>query len=343
MKIRLVSYTKKGRDTAQKIAEGLAADGHSCRRFAMQKYCSLGDEALTQSSQEWARVGFSEDDALVFCCAAGIAVRAIAPWVKDKTTDPAVIVLDEKGSFVVPILSGHIGGANELAADIASITGGTPVVTTATDVNGLFAVDVFAEKNHLFISDMELAKEVSAALVAGEKVSFRSVIPYEGALPEGLTEDPKRIGVFVSPETGCAPFEKTLCLVPRRYAAGVGCRRGKQEEDLERFFLENLKTCGVSPREIRCIASIDIKKDEEGLIALAAKLGVPFVTYPAETLMSAEGDFTVSEFVRSQTGVDSVCERAAVTAAGGKLIKKKTAADGMTFALAEYEEALHFE
>lgn len=343
MKIRLVSYTKNGRETARKIAERLALDGHLCRRFALPKFSGQGDEALTQSSREWAREGFAEADALVFCCAAGIAVRAIAPWVKDKTSDPAVIVADEKGSFVVPVLSGHIGGANELAVSIARITGGTPVVTTATDVNGLFAVDVFAERNHLFITDMGLAKEVSAALVAGEKVSFRSDIPFDGELPEGLTDDAKRIGVSVSPRTGYAPFEKTLFLIPRRYAVGVGCRRGKQEEELEKFVSENLEACGISPREVRCIASIDIKKDEEGLIALAAKLGLPFITYSAETLMSAEGDFTASEFVRSQTGVDSVCERAAVTAAGGKLIKKKTSANGMTFALAEYEEALHFE
>ena len=343
MKIRLISYSKRGRDTARDIAAALEAEGHECRRFALPKHLGEGDEPLTVSGSEWAGEGFKEADALVFCCAAGIAVRAIAPWVKDKTTDPAVVVTDEKGIFAVPVLSGHIGGANELAIEIARVTGGTPVVTTATDVNGLFAVDVFAEKNGLYITDMKLAKEVSAALVAGKKVAFRSDIPWKGELPACLSEEPQDIGVYVSAKDGPEPFEKTLRLVPRRFAAGVGCRRGKPEEDLERFVSARLKECGVSPRELRCIASIDIKKDEQGLIALAEKLGVPFVTYSAEELMRVPGEFTTSEFVRSQTGVDSVCERAAVRAACGKLKVKKQAADGMTFALAEYEEALRFE
>ena len=168
MKIRLISYSKRGRDTARDIAAALEAEGHECRRFALPKYLGEGDEPLTVNCSEWAGEGFMEADALVFCCAAGIAVRAIAPWVKDKTTDPAVVVTDEKGLFAVPVLSGHIGGANELAVEIARVTGGTPVVTTATDVNGLFAVDVFAEKNCLYLTDMKLAKEVSAALVAGQ-------------------------------------------------------------------------------------------------------------------------------------------------------------------------------
>ena len=343
MKIRLISYSQRGRDTARDIAAALAAEGHECRRFALPKYLSEGDEPLTVSCSEWAGEGFKDADALIFCCAAGIAVRAIAPWVKDKTTDPAVVVTDEKGLFVVPVLSGHIGGANELAIEIARITGGTPVVTTATDVNGLFAVDVFAEKNDLFITDMKLAKEVSAALVAGKKVAFRSDIPWKGKLPAGLTEEPQDIGVYVSSKEDAEPFRTTLRLIPRRFAAGVGCRRGKSLEDLRAFVSAQLEDCGVSQRELRCIASIDIKNDEPGLIALADELRVPFLTYTAEELMSAPGEFSVSEFVRSQTGVDSVCERAAVVASGGKLIRNKTAADGMTFALAKYEEALHFE
>ena len=304
MKIRLISYSQRGRDTARDIAAALAAEGHECRRFALPKYLSEGDEPLTVSCSEWAGEGFKDADALVFCCAAGIAVRAIAPWVKDKTTDPAVV---------------------------------------ATDVNGLFAVDVFAEKNDLFITDMKLAKEVSAALVAGKKVAFRSDIPWKGELPACLSEEPQPIGVYVSAKEDAEPFRTTLRLIPRRFAAGVGCRRGKSLEDLRAFVSAQLEDCGVSQRELRCIASIDIKKDEPGLIALADELRVPFVTFTAEELMSAPGEFSVSEFVRSQTGVDSVCERAAVVASGGKLIRNKTAADGMTFALAKYEEALHFE
>ncbi|MBQ6551725.1 MAG: cobalt-precorrin 5A hydrolase [Lachnospiraceae bacterium] len=343
MRIRLISYTGNGRDTAERAADILTAAGHTCLRYALPKFAREGDEPLTVKASAWAEEAFREADALVFACASGIAVRAIAPWVRDKTTDPAVIVMDDHGHFVIPLLSGHIGGANELAQVLAEGLHATPVLTTATDVSGVFAVDVFAKKNHLAITDMKLAKDVSAALLAGQPVGFRSDVPWEGPLPMGLTEGEAALGIRIGKADGEQPFEKTLALVPRRYAAGLGCRRGKPYEDLARFVAAQLEAAGVSEKELRCIASIDLKKDEQGLIELGEQLGVPFVTYTAEELQAVPGKFTVSEFVKAHTGVDSVCERAAVLASRGNLMKRKTAADGMTFALAEYEEAIRFE
>ena len=315
MTIWLISYTARGRALAARAAEILKGAGHDCRTFALPKFCGDGDEPLTRSGADWAGAGFAEADALLFCCASGIAVRAIAPHVRDKRTDPAVLVLDEGGRFVIPLLSGHLGGANALALDLANRLHATPVLTTATDVNGLFAVDVFAKANGLHIESMALCKAVSAALLAGEKVGFRSDLPVEGALPMG----------------------------PRPYAVGLGCRRGKSAEELERFLLDNLQKCGVGLHELRALGSIDLKKDEPGLAALSQKLGLPFVTYSAEELKTAPGDFTPSAFVQEVTGVDSVCERAAVLASGGTLAVRKVAKDGMTFALAKKEEAIRFE
>ena len=344
MRVRLISYSKNGRDTAEKIAEVLTDAGHDCRRFALAKYCEEGDEVLTGGASAWAEEAFKEAEALVFCCASGIAVRAIAPWVRDKTTDPAVIVTDDRGTFVIPLLSGHLGGANELALLIAGKIGGTPVLTTATDVSGVFAVDVFAKKNHLKISDMGLAKAVSAALLAKEPVGFLSDCLWMGKLPVGLTEGDAELGIWISGSTGEPPFKRTLQLIPQRFAAGIGCRRGKSFEELQAFLQKELAACGIDEKELFCIASIDLKKDEQGLNALANSLHIPFVTYTAEQLLAVPGEFTGSEFVKATTGVDSVCERAAVLASGiGPLICKKTAENGMTFALAKYEEAIRFE
>ncbi len=342
MTIWLISYTARGRALAAHLADILRAEGHGCRTFAMPKFVEEGDEPLTLSASDWAGKAFAEADALVFCCASGIAVRTIAAHVRDKRTDPAVLVLDDGGTFVIPLLSGHLGGANALAEDLARKLGATPVLTTATDVNGLFAVDVFAKRNDLYIEDMVLAKTVSAALLAGEKVGFRSDLPVEGALPEGLTAGEADLGILVS-ATDEKPFPRTLRLIPRRYAAGLGCRRGKSEEELEAFLMENLVRCGVDVHELRTLSSIDLKKDEPGLVSLANKLGLPFVTYSAEALQEATGDFTASAFVRETTGVDSVCERAAVLASGGQLIVRKVAENGMTFALAKQEEAIRYE
>ena len=342
MGIWLISYTARGRALGARVADMLRAEGHSCRTFALPKFCEAGDEALALSAADWAGKAFAEADALVFCCASGIAVRAVAPHVKDKQTDPAVLALDEGGTFVIPLLSGHLGGANALAEALAAQLGAIPVLTTATDVNGLFAVDVFAKANDLYIEDMALAKAVSAALLAGEKVGFRSDLPVEGALPAGLTAGEADLGILVSAADE-KPFPRTLRLIPRRYVAGLGCRRGKSEEELEAFLMENLARCGVGVHELRDLASIDLKKDEPGLMSLAGKLAVPFLTYSAEELRAAPGDFTASAFVKETTGVDSVCERAAVLASGGTLVVKKVAENGMTFALAKQEEAIRFE
>ncbi len=346
MKIRLISYSAAGSATAARVAALLEARGDTCRRFAPEAHCAdEKTEPLSVSAAQWGKEGFEEADALIYCCAAGIAVRSIAPWVKSKKTDPAVIVMDEKGKFVIPLLSGHIGGANELADYIAKAAGAVPVLTTATDINGLFAVDVFARRNHLYIESMTLAKEISAALLEGEKIGFCSDLPVKGELPPELTREKARIGICVTADMEKAPYEKTLRLVPRRYAAGIGCRRGKDAGEMEEFFLRQLEEAGVSVKEIRLIASVDLKKDEPGLLALSRKYSVPFETFTAQQLNSLPGSFSGSDFVKQTTGVDCVCERAALLAAGegGKLVLKKKAGDGATFALAEYEEDISFE
>lgn len=341
MEVWIVSYTARGRDTAERAADALERTGHVCRRFALPKFQKAGDEPLTVSASEWAKDGFQAADALLFVCASGIAVRAIAPWITDKKTDPAVLVLDEKATFAIPLLSGHLGGANALAERLAEALGATPVVTTATDINGLFAVDVFAKKNRLFITDMDLAKQVSAALLNGEPVGFSSDLPVSGALPIGLTAGDAEIGVCVSRERR-TPYEKTLWLIPQRFALGVGCRRGKDPDAFDAFVRRELSAHGVSPAELFCIASIDLKRDEPAILAFAQANGLPFETFSADGLNAVPGTFSGSAFVKETTGTDCVSERAAVKAAQGELTVRKIAEDGMTFALAKSKEGISF-
>ncbi len=342
MEVRIVSYTEKGGETARRASDALRSGGHVCRTFALEKFCRDGDEKLSVSASEWAKEAFQTADALIFVCAAGIAVRAIAPWVRSKTTDPAVLAIDETGRFVIPLLSGHIGGANALAETLANALGATPVITTATDLNGLFAVDVFATKNRLKITDMGLAKEVSAALLAGEPVGFSSDLPVTGALPKGLTNGNAAIGVCVSYERK-APYAKTLRLIPQRFTLGVGCRKGRDAAAIDAFLRRNLAAHGVPVDALVCMASIDLKRDEPGLIAFSEANGVPFYTYSADELNAVPGTFSGSAFVKETTGVDCVSERAAVKASRGELIVRKVAEDGVTFALAETREGISFE
>ena len=341
MEIWIVSYTAHGRDTAERVADALEQAGHDCRRFALPKFLKEGDEPLLVSAAQWAGDGFARADALIFVCASGIAVRAIAPWVRDKKTDPAVLVLDEKGTFAIPLLSGHLGGANALADTLSKALGATPVITTATDINELFAVDVFAKQNRLFITNMELAKLVSAALLNGEPVGFSSDLPVSGTHPAGLTTGDAKIGVCVSREHK-TPYETTLWLIPQRFALGAGCRRGKDPEAFDAFVRRELSAHGVSASELFCIASIDLKKDEPAFLAFAGANGLPFFTYSANELNAVPGTFSGSAFVKETTGVDCVSERAAVKASQGELAVKKIAEDGMTFALARSKEGISF-
>lgn len=250
---------------------------------------------------------FNEGNVLIYIGAVAIAVRAIAPFVKDKTTDPAVLAIDEQGNFVVPVLSGHIGGANEYARQIAELIGAIPVVTTATDIRGEFAVDVFAKKNNLEINDMKMAKEFSAKLLRGEDAVFT-----------------------VSPRIHS---EDGLFLIPKCLVVGMGCRKGKSFEELEEFLLNMLNENHLDKRAVKALVSIDIKKDEEGLNRLADSLNIPFITYSAESLMAQEGDFDSSELVLEKTGADNVCERAVSAYGAEKILVHKKAKDGMTIAI----------
>ena len=168
---------------------------------------------------------FSRRDALIFVGACGIAVREIAPYVRDKKTDPAVLVLDERARHVIPLLSGHIGGANRLALRLSSMLGADPVITTATDVNGKFAVDEFAARTGCAISDMQLAKAFAAGILERD-LPLASAFPIVSPLPGGVYEAGSgALGVYI----GCdvrEPFQKTLRLIPKKLRVGLGCRRG---------------------------------------------------------------------------------------------------------------------
>lgn len=321
---RLICFTDRGYETMKQIADGLMNDAEgSCEALNVPRL------------KEWTRDNFEKGNVLVFVGAAGIAVRAIAGFIKDKTKDPAVIVVDEKGSYVIPILSGHIGGANREAKEIALSLGAEAVITTATDINNEFAVDVFATENNLLITDMKRAKEFSAGLLKDGKSSFfaEKELMDTGVLSEipdnikARSRDDSSLVISYRPYDGDGLF-----LIPRCIVVGMGCRRGKSFEELSAFLDKCLKECGIDKRAVAAIASADIKKDEPGLKELAADLGAEFVTFGIERLKALDGEFTSSEFVSSVTGVDNVCERAVCAYGAEHFLSKKIAKDGMTFA-----------
>ena len=332
--IGIIAFTKAGCALAKKLADGLGlGSGSVCgpARFADE----LGIDAYG-SLDAWTQAHFTTDDALIFVGASGIAVRAIAPHVRDKFSDPAVVSVDEAGRFVVPLLSGHVGGANELAREVAAITGGQAAVSTATDVNGLFAVDEWAARHGFAILERSIAKEISAALLDGRPVGFRSDFELDEK-PSSVTEGAADIGFVVSLDDSARPFPRTLHLVPRVATVGVGCRKGTDPSALEQAVADALAEANVSAKAVTAIASIDVKKDELAILELASKMGWSPVFYTADELAAVPGEFSSSDFVKRTVGVDNVCERAAC-ASGGELVLGKQAGGGITVAIACVKE-----
>lgn len=332
MKLVLFAYSRRGRETALRARAALAGPGDQCRCYAPEKYAQEGFLPIHSPCAPFTAPLFDWADALVFVGAAGIAVRSIAPHVRDKRTDPAVLCVDELGRFVIPLLSGHIGGANALAKTLAQALGAVAVVTTATDINQKFSVDAWAAQNGLFIDGMAAAKAVSAAILEGP-VPLCSDLPVAGELPPGVVPgESGPVGVCISWRER-RPFEATVLLVPPVVHLGLGCRRGVSAQQVAAAVDQALAAHAIHPRAVKCAASIDLKQDEPGLLEFCESRGWPLSFYSAEELAALEGDFTPSERVRRVTGVDNVCERAAMMGAG-RLIVPKTAHDGVTVAAA---------
>lgn len=335
MKVWIVAFTLRGAGLAACLGRNLP----EARAFSMEKYAAQAGTEPVARLADWCRTAWEQAEGLVFVGAAGIAVRSIAPLLRSKTTDPAVVVVDEGGQFAISLVSGHIGGANQLTCQVAACLGALPVVTTATDVRGKFAVDVFAVKNGLSITSMRRAKEISAAILAGKPVGLHTELPLEGTIPPELTlgqiqEENVEIGFYPR-------YPGSLLLVPRRVYLGLGCRRGTGAREIAAAVETALAAHRIPRCAVAGAASIDLKADEPGLLAWGREERLPLTFYAAGALRQAEGSFSPSEFVKTVTGVDNVCERAAVLAAGGGgLIIKKQAAKGVTVAAAEKEMRL---
>lgn len=318
MKLAFLAFTEKGFALAGSLAEALGGSAARCGR--------------PDSLSGWTQKHFAEADGLVFVGAAGIAVRAIAPFIEKKWKDPAVVAVDECARFAVPLLSGHLGGANRLARAVGAVCGAQPVITTATDVNGVFAVDEWASCQGMAVADPQHIKHISGRLLAGDSIRIYSACPIEGECPPGVqhTETlPADVAVSVRQE------EAVLSLVPKTVVLGVGCRKGTPQSAIEAALECFLQQSGLRLAAVCAVASIDLKKEEPGLLGFCRRHGWPFETRTAEQLRQTPGDFTPSAFVQGVTGVDNVCERSAAAVSGGQVFLKKFAAGGVTMAAAE--------
>ncbi len=321
-RLALISLTSKGKA----LAEVIIAKGKE--RYTFDVY-----EKEKESLKDFVKREFYDCYGLIFISAAGIAVRYIAPYIVSKDKDPAVVVIDDCGKNAISLLSGHLGGGNRLTLEIADIIGANPVITTATDINEKFAVDVWSKDAGCEIADIHKIKYISSSLLEGRDVGLVSDFDIKGAIPKGLVLGTEaKTGISVSLDESKEPFEKTLTAVPKIVTLGVGCRKNTDSKVFEERILEMLDANRISIKSIEKVVSIDLKKKEKCILDFCRKYDMEFETFSAEELMSIEGDFDSSEFVRKTTGCDNVCERSCVFSSGGSLIMKKNGAKGVTCA-----------
>ncbi|MBM4275103.1 MAG: cobalt-precorrin 5A hydrolase [Deltaproteobacteria bacterium] len=339
--IIIAALTPKGAALARRLREGLGnAICRLPRRFAQNRPEEAPFDRVAEVFQE----AFFHQHPLVCIMAAGIVVRGIAPYLQSKGTDPLVVVVDEAGKFAVSLLSGHLGGANDLARRVALILGGQAVITTATDVNDLPALDVLAPRLGLVMENLDAVRDIHMALLEGEPVRL---VDQEGCLTEALQQHPGLFarerdlaaalgvpgpGVYVGyKETNWPPA--WLRLRPRVLVAGLGCHQGTPAEEVLNFLRQIFKREGLSLRSLKALATIEARKDAPGLKAAARELGVDLLWFSADSLKNIEAP-NPSPAAARHLGVASVCEAAAMKAAGGPLIVTKCKSANVTLAVA---------
>lgn len=350
MMTAVIALTKNGSRLACRVGKRLGADIYLKQEFAV--------EAVSEGTQTVSEItgGFTSFigelmkryEGLIFIMACGIVVRAVAPHLEDKTSDPAVVVMDEKGRYAVSLLSGHIGGANALAEEVALVTSGQAVITTATDVNGVISFDVFAKENDLIIENIGELKYISSELANGGKVGLLSdkkvVVNTGNVVRVGMNPEENFTGndklnnhVVLSSREDIRPAGgNVLYLRPRCLVLGIGCKKGVAAKDIRNAVEDFMMKNNRSIFSLKCAATVEIKRDEPGIVEFCREQELELKIVFREEIKKVEDSFSSSAFVRKNIGVGSVAEPCSVLAVpGARLICPKTVYSGITLALSE--------
>lgn len=339
--IALVCLTPGGVMLAQRLAATLPMTCFTSEKLRVDGFLSF-ENGLAQTVRDV----FSNYSALIFIGATGIAVRVLAPLLSDKYTDPAVVVIDERGQHVISLLSGHAGGANALTRYLAGVLGADPVITTATDVNEMAALDTLACQLNARMSDFRAAvKTINQMLVSNQRVGLW----WDDALEDDVSRCDRRGFITVDDLQRLPDLDALVCitlrddlpalplptykLVPQRVVAGIGCRRDTPFTLLAGLLEKQFHEQHLDPLSLKAIGSVSLKRDEKGLIQLASCCRVPFHTFTADVLREHEHHFPASPFVRKTAGVGSVSGPTAWLLSQGRLVGETLREQGVTITL----------
>ena len=334
MKLAIISVSNKGQELAYELKEILDSDSTIIK-------CDLYHKDVKNHFP----ILFYEYDAIIAIMASGILIRSIAPLVESKLSDPAVVNIDDNGKFVISTLSGHLGGANDLAIKISKLINATPVITTSTDVNNKLGIDVLARDLYLSIDKPEEILFFNKSILDGCEISL-TVNPNKNFeyLFEYISNNDNEINLSIyysskinQDEILVSFDEHELILKEKKIVVGIGCRRDKEYEKIHDGFMKTLNELKILPSRVNLLASAEIKKDEKGILELSEKMDIPVEFVEIDKLKLFESkDVSKSEFVYSKFGIYGVCEPSALIMAGfgSKLIYKKTSYDGVTISVA---------
>lgn len=307
--------------------------------FTLNKYTDESQHAMNAQLKTFVEENFKIYDCIVFIMASGIVIRLIKDLIEDKLTDPAILVMDVKGTHVISLLSGHLGNANEETIQLAQLINATPVITTASDTMDTLSVDLFARRHHCKIIDYKQAKKITALIVNHASVNIHSKWSLDEKLPNNLsfdTFDNLNEGTILVTNKK-TPFHKDkVRLFKKNLIVSMGCRKNTPTQDIIKFIKEEFFKKNLSLHSIKKIVSIDLKKNETGFIETAKLLDVPFQTIAKDKIKTIEDDFKGSTFVSQSIGVSCVSEPCGAIASnnGNQLIEKKIKS-GMTLSVWE--------
>lgn len=346
MKWAAVAVTNGALDTALRLKEKICERRSSWTMdiYSGKRLQPRGSIKIEGGFYDFISGIFGSYDILVFVGACGIAVRAIAPNISHKSKDPGVLVIDEKARFVISLLSGHIGGANEAASLAAWALGAQEVITTASDVCESIAVDTIAKSIGCEIDSFEDAKIVTALAVEGREIAVVSDVDFEMDLPQNV-KSVKHIDAGIHDAAILIKYKKferdgmdipISLIIPKRIVVGIGCRRGINAKSIIGFVQDILGVNQIDFRAVEKFASISIKSDEDGIHKAAEHFGADTIFFSPEEIVRCESLFETSEFVKKTTGAGAVCEPCGYMASDkGVCLVKKNIKDGITVSIWE--------
>ncbi|HIB1947862.1 TPA: cobalt-precorrin 5A hydrolase [Enterococcus faecalis] len=339
-KIAILTLTAQSYEQGQRLKERFIEADVSL--FGLEKHVTVQMDSYPGGSfKKGFQHVFNTFDSMICIMATGIVVRHLASLIDDKRHDPAVVVMDEKANFSISLLSGHIGGGNDLAIQVANLMGAQPVITTATDVQNVSAIDVISQQMNGWYADFkETTKTVNGLLAAHKNVGLID--------EEQLVKDTRGLNRNVSLDDDVSDYEAVILvshkkftslpnhvyqLVPRQFILGMGAKKETSIETIETEYRSFCKLEKIHPMCVKKIVSIDLKKNEAGMITFSNRLNVPFETFTKEQLEPSSLKYPQSDFVKSVVGIGNVALASADYATNGQVLTNRYGHNGVTFAL----------